>query len=479
MWNPRKIEPIRERGVALLIAIFALVLIAGVSVAMLSMSASETSVAESYRSSAQAFYAALAGLEEGRGRIWMNHPANANDANRIVPQTGILLADEVVYILNPSAGEAVNPANLSDSNRYRDVQYETEFGVPVTSRVIRTVNSTSTSAGLAGPMFKWVRVNPKTEASTGIDVNGDGVLDPLNTIFYDGKNQFVFTPGTTKPGRQVYSVTALAVLPNRARRMLQYEIGATTFNLNFPAALTMDGEGVAYWPAHSSVFWMDGNDSGACGVAEPPKPAIGTITQQDADEVRDSIPPNRRNRYIGSGSPPSVEDISGGLDPRYLDPASLEELTQQIRENADQVLERKPDGSPNTNDDMLFGSPDEPLITYVDGDLTLDGNVTGYGILVVTGKFTMAGTVGWRGIVLVVGEGEMEVNGGGNNSIDGAVLLANIYNDDGTLRDDMGPTVLDWSGGGGSGVYYNSCWVNNAQNGAAYRVLSFREIPED
>jgi hypothetical protein len=462
----------RERGVALLIAIFSLVLIAGVGVALLAMSTSETTVAESYRSSTQVFYAALAGLEEGRGRVWLGHPANSTAGGRVIPITGVLAANEVVYILNPSDGEVVNPTNLSPSNPYRDVQYESEFGVPITTRVVTTVNSTSRIGGLVGPMFKWVRVTPKTEASTGIDVNRDGVLDPLNTIFYDGKNQFVQDPLAPRPGRQVFSVTAMAALPNRARRMLQYEIGAATFNLSFPAALTMDGEGVAYWPANSNVFWMDGNDNGTCGLAEPPKPAIGTITQADEDDVKSSIPTNRRNRYIGAGGTPSVDDISASLDPRYQNPESLEELVDQIRANADQVVEGPASSLPS------YGSADAPLITVVDGDLELSGNITGYGILVVTGKFTMQGTVGWRGVVLVIGDGEMEVNGGGNNSIDGAVLLAKTKDENGNLLSELGPTLLDWAGGGGAGVYYNSCWVNNAQNGASYRVLSFREIPE-
>lgn len=462
----------RDRGVALLIAIFSLVLIAGVGVALLAMTTAETTVAESYRSSTQVFYAALAGLEEGRGRVWLGHPANSTAGGRVIPATGVLAANEVVYILNPSDGEVVNPTDLSASNLYRDVQYQSEFGVPVTTRVVTTVSSTSRIAGLVGPMFKWVRVTPKTEASTGIDVNRDGVLDSVNTIFYDGRNQFVQNPLAPRPGRQVYSVTALAALPNRARRMLQYEIGAGTFNLSFPAALTMDGEGVAYWPAHSNVFWMNGNDTGTCGSIEAPKPAIGTITPGDAAAVIASIPANRRNRYIGSSGPPSVNDISPTLDDRFESPEALEELVEQLRDNADQVVTGPASSLPS------YGSADAPLITVVDGDLSLSGDITGYGILVVTGKATFQGTVGWRGIVLVIGDGEMEVNGGGNNSFDGAVLLAKTKNNDGSLRTDLGPTILDWAGGGGSGVYYNSCWVNNAQNGSAYRVLSFREIPE-
>jgi len=43
--------------------------------------------------------------------------------------------------------------------------------------------------------------------------------------------------------------------------------------------------------------------------------------------------------------------------------------------------------------------------------------------------------------------------------------------------DKPGGSTLDWSGGGGNGVHYNSCNITNASNAnAIYRVLSFREV---
>jgi hypothetical protein len=102
----------------------------------------------------------------------------------------------------------------------------------------------------------------------------------------------------------------------------------------------------------------------------------------------------------------------------------------------------------------------------------------GYGILVVTGKFTASGTVGWRGIVLVVGQGEMEVSGGGNESYDGAVILAKTRDAAGNILPTMGPTILDWAGGGGNGVHYDSCHINNSNNNYSFRILSFREVRE-
>ena len=46
-------------------------------------------------------------------------------------------------------------------------------------------------------------------------------------------------------------------------------------------------------------------------------------------------------------------------------------------------------------------------ITYVEGDLTLNGNATGQGILVVTGTMVMGGNISWNGLIFVVGNGDM------------------------------------------------------------------------
>jgi hypothetical protein len=111
----------------------------------------------------------------------------------------------------------------------------------------------------------------------------------------------------------------------------------------------------------------------------------------------------------------------------------------------------------------------------VDADLSISGNATGYGILVVTGTYTASGNVGWRGIVLVVGQGIMNVNGGGNNEYDGAIFLAKTRDAVGNLLQSLGGPVLSWNGGGGNGVYYSSGCVGNATTLTTYRVVAYRE----
>src|SRR5947208_5791391 len=58
-----------ERGVALLIALFALLLLSVVGLGMMYSTNMETSINSNYRDKQVAFYAALAGLQEARDRI--------------------------------------------------------------------------------------------------------------------------------------------------------------------------------------------------------------------------------------------------------------------------------------------------------------------------------------------------------------------------------------------------------------------------
>jgi hypothetical protein len=154
--------------------------------------------------------------------------------------------------------------------------------------------------------------------------------------------------------------------------------------------------------------------------------------------------------------------------------SSLENLVATITAAADFVVQGPATSLPS------YGTANAPVIAVVQGNYNDQGTQTGYGILVVTGNFTAGGTFGWRGPVLVIGQGTMTVQGGGSNSYEGAVLLARTRDNAGNLLPgpQPGATLLDWSGGGGNGVHYDSCTLRNAQNNVRFLVLSFREVAE-
>src|SRR5574340_308488 len=116
----RKTGKKNERGVALLISIFVLMLISVVAVALIVTAGSETSLASNYRGSTSAYYAGLAGLEEVRGRLVPRSPNyfDITAPNFVpVPQTAMPV-DQVRYVLNPAPGEVVAPTNLGSATTY-------------------------------------------------------------------------------------------------------------------------------------------------------------------------------------------------------------------------------------------------------------------------------------------------------------------------------------------------------------------------
>src|SRR5262249_20758685 len=62
-----------EKGIALLIAIFVLLLIGVMAIALIVSSGTETALAGNYRSSTNVYYAAVAGLAEARSRLRNNN----------------------------------------------------------------------------------------------------------------------------------------------------------------------------------------------------------------------------------------------------------------------------------------------------------------------------------------------------------------------------------------------------------------------
>src|SRR4051812_15097380 len=177
-----------ERGVALVLAIFTLMLISVIGTALILMAGTQTAIKTNYKSSMQAFYDAKAGLEEGRSRLWAG---NANPLNACVfPVPGLPMpGNNVCYIINPdtTSNETVDPTD--PANAYYDDEYRTEFpaGAPVVQPFVNSKSQvTVNNKDIQGPLYKWVRVTPVTERSAGIDVDGDGLDDA--PLFFDGKH---------------------------------------------------------------------------------------------------------------------------------------------------------------------------------------------------------------------------------------------------------------------------------------------------
>lgn len=257
-----------ERGTALLLVMFAVVLVSGLGVLMYFSSGTESRIDANYGGNLHAYYAARFGVEEVRDRVKYSAFAASPFANP-APNLGNLGIAEllpsdiagntggVLYIVNPANGETVDPTNIN--NRYFDNQLCHDFNSGVAPGAnctvtpnaanwnLTTLNSVA-APGTALP-YKWARVNMKTNRiSYPYYVDGVGAPATLDTrICWDGFNEQL-SPGGANPAcdangmRTVFMITSLAVTPgvplNSARKLLRSEMVAPS--IRPPGAITMD-----------------------------------------------------------------------------------------------------------------------------------------------------------------------------------------------------------------------------------------------
>lgn len=481
-----------EEGIALLIAIFVLLLISVVAIALIVSSGTESALAGNYRSSTGVYYAAIAGLEEVRARLRTQSPISfKNTASGFLPAP--LAPCSPVYVINPLGGEPVTP--WDPASTYGDNEFNQEFAgicrLPNPSPSTLSIWNSNPLNGLPfpGPLYKWVRINAVTEQSLKLDVVPyDNTSNDAVPIYYDG------ALNNNSSGGQVLEVTALAVLPNGSQKLVQYLVAPTPLNLNFDAALTLDGSTPQFTAPTSPSFWVRGGDQGSVGTCNPTSTAVavGYTTGSPSDFVRPSNPtgipagpspsPDLRDHYTnGVAANPDVVPVA--LSPDLQTVGGLNTLVQTIQQNADVVI----NGNATDANMPAAMSPTNPMTIVVNGDLTFSAwHGTGYGLLLVTGEFTYDPDASWNGIILLIGKGWMYSHQGAYaaTQIQGAVFLARTLDASNNPLPPLsspGSAIFDFNYSLATNTYgisYSSCWIQAAMPGTGYKILSFHEISQ-
>jgi len=257
----------KQRGIALLIVIFALLLVTGIALAMMSSSTTETQVERNYRDSQRAYFAALAGIQEARVRLLTeNTNVQSGGGGGILPNgltnngmPGDTNPTGVVYIINKKSGsETVTPWDKSASSLYYDDELCHEIfpglgtwgdtnqfnsnvpctSIPSTSTWYQTKTSTDPNTGTSAALsYKWVRISMKERRSGyPYNVTSSSTYDN-RPICYDGSHEVPLPLTWTSCNQNntyetVYRVASLAVVPNPlggagTRRMVVAEVAKT------------------------------------------------------------------------------------------------------------------------------------------------------------------------------------------------------------------------------------------------------------
>jgi Tfp pilus assembly protein PilX len=491
-----------ERGMALGIAILVLLVITTVVAVMISMSSTETAISGNFRDEQAAFFGGRGGLEEARDRLRSSSTgpltANLTTMGNALPGA----ANGVLYITNAQAGETVTPWNTAAETtprHYPDDEICKELGcvgAPAGSWYISTTanNAYATTPPLP---WKWVRImaklNRSVTATGSLVTSVNGAQDGLR-VCWNGTGNEVTIPNTfasctafNANYRPVYELTALAETAGGSRRMTQYEVTPASFP-PIPGPMIFDGPNPTYGAPNSNAFNVSGVDAAqgpnagtGCG-APANMPAIGAFSNADQTSLTNNGTVQKRSGSYASAAPyattPAIANVSASLgsNPK-VNLTTVDGLTNLVNMiTAAAGSNVFPPGSPSN-----LGTTAAPAINVVNGDYTA-GN--GTGILLVTGTLTMSGNPSWNGLILVIGKGNVTKNGGGNGTLNGSLFVANMYTDTNYTtqialgaNNPPGPPTINWNGGGNATLQYDSCWINLVTGGAfPLTLVSMREL---
>ncbi len=258
----------KQHGIAMMVAMLALLLLAAIGMGLMFMADTENSINNNYRDAQKAYFAARAGAENVRVLLAPKGPLNAAASLMDGSMPDKAANTGVIYVLNPTSAEAIDPTgNLYVDDELCQEQY-VNLGLTVAPGpcTASTQLIPSTSFTTIGPptltslevpgvggtdalAFKWVRITNKqnmmgllshVDPTTGTlvpqTVDGTTTQNGLQ-VCWDGNKEFTI-PAGSKCSLQnpladpVWLLTSLAVTPKigqnpGSRRMVQMEVALT------------------------------------------------------------------------------------------------------------------------------------------------------------------------------------------------------------------------------------------------------------
>lgn len=300
------------------------------------------------------------------------------------------------------------------------------------------------------------------------------VLDSKTlTVLVGGSTDVTGTISPAKPYRLV--LHSIGYGPRGARKELEATVQKNFFNgLQAPATLTLIGgtSGFNFEAGTSQNVAYSGDDI-ASNILIPP---IGTSNGDNLDAVNANLL-NRGHKADITGTP---SDVSREMPQWLRTPDNLDNLLNQMRDVASSSYPtRLFTGGLKPSDGDVGDNATATGITFVEGDFTLTGS--GGGILIVTGKLTLHGNFSFNGLIIVTGEGGVDRRGGGNGLMRGNTVVAPYDPTKITPLDPTDPPAqffgpkYDISGGGNSTIRYDSSSVDDGMRAVSSFVLGVAE----
>ncbi|HSB75790.1 MAG TPA: hypothetical protein VLC12_09080 [Terriglobales bacterium] len=490
----------RNKGVALLACLLALLLLTAIALGLMYLGDAETRTNDNFRSSQQAYFAALAGLQNVRERMMLANTA----PHQIVPPTSMPgSGSSVVYVLNPAgSSDAVTPATAGSS--YYDEQLCQEMAAENISCPLASSNIVTTTENgppnlntTAALPYKWVRINRKANASCAPYYNNgsSGTATLLTQVCWNGVSELPVTllpvmdctlsAGSDPAGwSPVYELTSLAVTANGASRMMQMEVAqdpplVTRGAVDSQDHVDLNGSllinGWDYCTCQCTTTKVDNKNVTTCtnragqvcdashyaiyaaGTVDNPTPSETLIAGTPQPVVQNQPWPWDIDSLVAR-----YRDASGTLNVTRA-PYSWNCSSGTCGTRAGQVFGLPPNFPPTPPSNPAGPTGMASQVTYVPGNVQLTGDAVGNGVLVVDGNLDIHGGLNFYGLVVV--RGVISFTGGGSSGVNiyGAVLAGQ-------------QSYVDTTLGGSANIHFDFCSLPQGSQNQPPRVLSFREL---
>jgi hypothetical protein len=520
----------KQKGIALIVALLALVLLAAIGVGLMFMADTENSINNNYRDSQKAYFAARAGAENVRLLLASGGSLNAAAQALAMPSLINLPTNGVIYVKNPTSGEVIDPQAPTVSgkpNAFLDDELCQErfvnLGLTATQGpcsgpglpppTAYFTSPTVTTADIPGwnssnaLAFKWVRITNKqnlmgfpnlpvsTAAAAGQQICWNGTSEvPLN-----GVASCAFMTPVANP---VWLLTSLAVTPKvgqnpGSRRMVQMEV-ALNPPLIAPAPISTQA------PVNlQGSFVLNAYDNCTCTKTTS---GTGKDATTNYGVSRPGATCNKLAHAVYTGGTVSVTGGAGttltdyGSDPtqgasvQNVDPwpYNIDDLINQYKAGA-----KSPGysctGTANyfatpptylqcgTQTNQTFGTypsglPDtEPdpntlnaVTEYIPGSVKLTAAASGSGILIVDGDLEINGGLNWYGLILVRGQVSFTGGAGQNVNLYGSILAGQDVNATDQAQTDTFGASINFN--------YDVCAMKNLNGSRPPRMLASHEL---
>ncbi|MBN1503429.1 MAG: hypothetical protein JW952_00030 [Candidatus Eisenbacteria bacterium] len=418
-----------ERGNALVIALLVLLVLSSMAAIFVGVTKTEKQISGNNLRDSQSLYIAEAGVAEALSR--MSAPASPSYIGETTtpPTPGWGR-----YVVQSGTASTSDPEHAA--TQYDGLDNDGNGQVDEAGEAYPEIYSSQIS--LQDPLgYPWVKVRYRQ-----MDVGGVQRV----VLFGDHDNNLATRPVmNTAHGHPVLIVTCNGRQSNATKTV---EVEALRLpGPTVPGSVYTEGT----LECKGTSFLIDGNDydpvTGTIVTGSTPLP--GVVPTQGTSAV-DCNTPQGWNNIQGEGTAPSIVPATVDIDLAAV--FDIYEAMADISYNGTQM-------NPNTSS---WGTADDYKIVCIrNGELHLSGANSGGGILLVEGDMTISGQFTWYGLIICLANVEF-TGGGAGIHIYGGVMTQGDISSSGSVS-------------GNADILYSSATISKLTEFQTYRVCSWRE----